>query len=476
MYVERIRKDVSIEKGIALWIVADNLRKGAALNAIQIAEFLNSQKNDLGWGWHMINIGILGLGTVATGVTETLEKNKKYIEQKIGKKINIKKVLVKNINKPRKVNLQDKLTTNPDEVLEDGSIEIIVELIGGEEPAFTFLKKALNNGKHVVTANKELISIRGRELFELAKNKRKQLLFEASVAGGIPIVRPLKQCLASNDIKEIMGIINGTTNYILTEMKEKGASFDEILKNAQKKGYAESDPTADVEGLDAARKLSILSSIAFNSRITPDKIYTQGITQISQKDIQYATELDHVIKLVAWARKKNGEIECMVSPTLVPKKHPLANVNDVYNAVMVKGYPVGDVMFFGQGAGKDPTASAVVADIIDIVKNLNNKNMTWCTCFMDRNVVPYKKIESQFYIRMNVVDKPGVLAKIAKAFGDNNVSLSSVVQKNTTGSIAEIVLITYKTSRENLDHALKKIKSLSQTKKISTVLKVEGGE
>ena len=424
----------------------------------------------------MVNIGIIGLGTVATGVVETLQMNREFIEQKTGRKINIKKVLVKNIDKPRKVDLQGKLTIDPDELLEDESIEIIVELMGGEEPAFTFLKKALNKGKHVVTANKELISIHGRELLELAKANKKQLLFEASVAGGIPIIRPLKQSLASNDIKEIIGIINGTTNYILTEMTEKGANFQEILAEAQEKGYAESDPTADVEGLDAARKLSILSSIAFNSRVTPEEIYTQGITQISRKDIQYARELGHVIKLIAWARKRNGEIECMVSPTLINKKHPLANVNDVYNAVMVKGYPVGDVMFFGKGAGKNPTASAVVADIIDITRNLEGKNMMGCSCFMNRKVVPYKKIESQFYIRMSVVDKPGVLAKIAKAFGDNNVSLSSVVQKNTAGDLAELVLITHKTVRENLDAALEEIQALSQTREIAIVLKVEGDE
>lgn len=422
----------------------------------------------------MVNIGILGLGTVATGVVETLLRNHGLIKQKTQTQINIKKILVKNPEKPRKVDVKDKLTTDPKDILDDENIDVVVELIGGEEPALTYIKTALNKGKHVVTANKELISTHGEELLDLAKSKGKHLMFEASVGGGIPIIRPMKQCLAANEIKEIMGIINGTTNYILTEMLEKNADFEEVLSKAQQLGYAESDPSADVEGLDAARKLAILASIAFNSRVTPDKVFTQGITQVSIKDIHYAEELDHVIKLIAWARKKNGKIECMVSPTLLHKKHPLASVNDVYNAIMLTGEPVGDVMFFGKGAGKDPTASAVVADVIDVVNNMSCTKASGCTCFYNTPVVAYKEIESKFYIRMKVIDKPGVLAQIAKAFGDSSVSLGSVVQKNTSEESAELVMITHKTLRKNLDKALGQIKGFDCTDEIAIVLKVEG--
>ncbi|MDI3534320.1 MAG: homoserine dehydrogenase [Thermosediminibacterales bacterium] len=424
--------------------------------------------------WKLINIGLLGLGTVATGVVEVLEKNQKNIEKKVGEAIKIKKILVRDINKKRNLPYNLPLTTKPEEILEDSDIDIIVELIGGEEPALSYIKTALTNGKHVVTANKEIISKHGKILFGLAEKAGKNLLFEASVGGGIPIIRPLKECLAANEIYEIMGIVNGTTNYILTEMTERKKEFGQVLKDAQRLGYAESDPSADIDGFDAARKLAILASIGFNTRINPAEIYTEGIRNITSKDILYAKELGYVIKLLAVSRKRNGRIEASVSPVFMPIKHPLAGVNDVYNAIMVTGYPVGRVMFFGRGAGKDPTSSAVVGDIIEIARNKNNCKNVLCTCFVEKPVINIGETESRFYLRLQVEDKPGVLAKIAGIFSNYNVSIHSVVQKSAEKATAELVLITHMVKEKNMKLALDEILSYSQTLEVSNVIRVEG--
>lgn len=424
----------------------------------------------------MINIGLLGLGTVGSGTVELLANNRDVISKKIGDTIKIKKILVKDKHKPRRVEPKCPIIDDPEEIFNDKGIDIFVELIGGVEPALTYIKRALKLGKPVVTANKELISTHGRELFQLAEQNGTNLLFEASVGGGIPIIRPLKQCLSANDIQKIMAVINGTTNFILTEMTDKHGDFDEVLKLAQERGYAESDPTADIDGLDAGRKLAILSSIAFNTRVLPDDIHTEGIRGITAKDISYARELGYTIKLLAVAQKENGRIETRVSPVLLGEKHPLAKIGGVYNAILVYGNPVGRVMFYGQGAGKDATASAVVGDIIDIVRNKNHPTWNVCTCFESKKVVPVNETVSQFYIRMTVEDKPGVLAMIAGALGDNSVSLLSVVQKYSKGNEAEIVLITHKVKTSNVFLALETIKSFDSTKVISNVIRVEGDE
>lgn len=424
----------------------------------------------------MIKIGLLGLGTVGSGVVELLESNKEAILKKMGEEIVIKKILVRDVHKPRQVKPRCPVTDDPEEVLNDGDIDIIVELMGGVEPALTYIKRALNSGKPVVTANKELISTRGQELFKLAAKNKAGLLFEASVGGGIPIIRPLKQCLIANDIREIMAVINGTTNFILSEMTDKQKDFKEVLEQAQKQGYAESDPSADIDGLDAGRKLAILSSIAFNTRIVPEDIHTEGIRNISSKDIKYARELGYVIKLLAVARRENGRVEAWVSPVLLPEKHPLAKIGGVFNAIMVHGSPVGQVMFYGRGAGKDATASAVVGDVLDIVRHRGYPSWNGCTCFETKKVVPVYETVSQFYIRMTVEDKPGVLAKIAGALGENNVSLLSVVQKYRWGDAAEIVLVTHKVKSANLFNALDKIKSFNSTKAVSNTIRVEGAE
>lgn len=420
-----------------------------------------------------MQIGIMGLGPVGTGVVELIEKNNDTITKRIGDRINIKKVLVQNLNKERPTLVEGKITDKFEDILEDEDISIIVEVMGGEEPAHTYIRKALSRGKHVITANKEVISKHGKELLELSAEKNVNLLFEASVGGGIPIIRPMKQCLSANEITKIIGILNGTTNYILSQMSERGKSFSEALKEAQLKGYAESDPTNDVKGFDAARKLAILSSIVFNTRITPEQVYTEGIDSISPADIQYAREMGSVIKLIAIGKKHENSVEVSVTPVLLREDHPLASVAGTFNAIMVEGDAVGPVMFYGLGAGKMPTASAVVADIMEAIKHKNGSKIH-CTCYNHLNVMDAGAATTSFYLRLRVLDRPGVLSKIAGAFGENQISLSKVFQKNTMNGPAEIVIVTYDVPFQNLQDALSEIQAYKQVAEISTVIRVEG--
>lgn len=421
----------------------------------------------------MINIGILGLGNVGEGVVRLIRQNNESISKRVGESLNITKILVKNKNKKRSNMFLDKITFDVSEILKDEEIKIVVELIGGYEPAYTYIKEALRSGKHVVTANKEVIATHGKELFDLALENNVNLLFEASVGGGIPIIGPMKYCLAANNIKKVMGILNGTTNYILTQMTEKGIEFDKVLKEAQKKGYAESDPTADVEGYDAARKLAILSSIAFNTRIIPGKISVEGIDKIDVKDIKYAQEMNCVIKLIAQGRKHSEGVELFVAPMFLKKTHPLAGVRDAYNAIFLEGDAVGKVMFYGQGAGMMPTASAVVADIMDVMRN-NYINRTYCTCYNDLNIVEPGCFKASFYVRLKVKDMPGVLSEISGVLGSKDISLSKVLQKNTRDGIAEVVLITYDVLLKNMKKAIEKIQQLDVVREVSNVIRVEG--
>lgn len=420
-----------------------------------------------------MQIGILGLGTVGAGVVELIEKNNDTIAKRIGNRINIKRVLIKDLDKERPALVKGKITNKFEDILKDEDISIVVEVMGGEEPAHTYIREALSRRKHVITANKEVISKHGKELLELSAEKDVNLLFEASVGGGIPIIRPMKQCLSANEIKKIMGILNGTTNYILSQMTEKGKSFSDALKEAQLEGYAESDPTNDVKGFDAARKLAILSSIAFNTRITPEQVYTEGIDSISPMDIQYAREMGQVIKLIAIGKKLENNVEVSVTPVLLKEDHPLASVAGIFNAIMVEGDAVGPVMFYGLGAGKMPTASAVVADIMEAIKNKNGSKLH-CTCYNHLNVMDAGAATTSFYLRLRVFDKPGVLSKIAGAFGENQISLSKVFQKNTMNGTAEIVMVTYDVPFKNLQEALSEIKAYKQVVEISTVIRVEG--
>jgi len=425
----------------------------------------------------MISVGLLGCGTVGSGVVELLDHNADIIARRTGETIVLKKVLDKDPAKCVALGIdEEKITQDYDEIFNDDEIDIVIELIGGIENAFTMISRAMQHGKHVVTANKDLIAERGRELFELAAANNVDFYFEASVAGGIPIINPLKQSLAGNQIKEVIGILNGTTNYILTKMSEEGRQFEEVLAEAQKLGYAESDPTADVEGLDAARKIAILSSIAFNSRVTVSDVYAEGISKITPSDIQYAKNLGYVIKLLAVAKESEAGIQTRVHPAFIPKDHPLAGVNDVFNAVFVKGDAVGEIMHYGRGAGKLPTASSVVGDIIDIGRNIvhNVNGRIGCTCYEEKKILDISQLRAQFYIRMTVKDRPGVLASIAGVFGSNNVSLATVFQTTHGEAMAELILITHEVEEQDLNDSLAVLQGMHIVGQIDNVIRLEG--
>lgn len=422
-----------------------------------------------------IKAALLGLGTVGGGVYKVMKTQQPEMLSKLGAEVEIKKVLVRNLEKAAgKVDDASVLTNSWKEIVEDSEIDIVIELIGGMEPAKTYILEALRAGKHVVTANKDLIASEGRILMDTAAEYGRDFLHEAAVAGGIPIIRPLKQCLAGNHISEVMGIVNGTTNFILTKMTKEGMEFADALKLAQDLGYAESDPTADVEGLDAARKVAILASVAFNSRVTFDDVYTEGITKITSTDIQFAKEMGCDIKLLGVARNTSEGIEARVHPMLIESSHPLASVNDSYNAVFVQGDAVQDAMFYGRGAGELPTASAVVGDVFDVVRNILNGccGRIGCTCYKE---IPVKKIEdisSKYFIRMQVEDRYGVLANIASVFGNNCVSMAQVIQRRRNGNVAEIVVITDLVEERHLKDSLAVFKGMSIVKEISAVIRV----
>lgn len=425
-----------------------------------------------------VNVGLLGAGTVGGGVLRVLEDNAEEIEKKVGLPIRITKVLDRNVE-ARRQEYGDKyiFTDNADELLQDPEIDIIVELLSREHPAKEFIACALKNGKNVVTANKDVIAKYGEELFPLAEEHHCDFLFEASVCGGIPIIGPMKTSMAANKIHSIMGIVNGTTNYMLSKMSNEHLAYAEVLKEAQAKGYAESDPTADVGGLDAARKIAILASIAFNMRISLDDVMVSGIENIEASDIKYAQHLGYAVKLLGIAKndEENGVMAC-VTPTMLPMHHPLSSVNGVYNAVFVNGDAIGEAMFLGLGAGRLPTASAVCGDIIEIARNMVHHSGARinCTCFKEKKLCPPEKISAPVYIRMQVLDKPGALAAIAAAFGAQNVSLRNVVQTNDAATQkAEIVVITHSVSESDLQMALQVLKVLPVVEKISCVIRVE---
>lgn len=430
-----------------------------------------------------VNIGLLGAGTVGSGVVKLLRENESEISQRLGKKIIIKKILERNPEKPCLLGISpDMVTDRFEEILDDPDIPIVVELLGGIEPTRQYLLKALRRGKHVVTANKDVVAAYGKELFEAAEAGNSQFYFEASVGGGIPVIRILKESLAANKIEDVIGIVNGTTNYILTRMSEEGADFETVLRAAQSAGYAESDPTSDIEGLDAARKIAILASIAFNTRITPDDVFIEGISRIRPEDINYARELGYVVKLLAIAREENDEIEVRVHPAFLPHTHPLASVRGVFNAIYIKGNAVGETMFYGQGAGQMPTASAVVGDIMEVVRNMKSDNARRfsCTCFLNKKIRPKGEIRAKYYVRLIVKDKPGVMASIAGVLGNHQVSLASVIQKRTLAvegqpMMAEIVVITHEVKEQDIQDALTVIRGLSIVHSVENVIRVEGG-
>ena len=421
-----------------------------------------------------IYAAILGAGTVGSGTYKLCDSMREEIVQKTGAELVIKKVLVKNMNKKRDGIPSDILTDDWKTIINDEEIDIIVELMGGISPAREYVLEALAAGKQVVTANKDLIAQYGEEVGEAAKAKNLDLQFEAAVAGAIPIIRPLKQSMAGNHISEIMGIVNGTTNYILTKMTQSGMDYKEALAKATELGYAEADPTADVEGYDAGRKIAIMASIAFNSRVTFDDVYTEGITKITAEDILYAKEFGYIIKLLGVAKNTDSGIEVKVHPMLIPENHPLATVNDAFNAVFVHGDAMDDAMFMGRGAGQMPTASAVVGDIIDVCRNLvhGSCGKIGCCCYKHLDVKDIADCESKFFLRLQVVNKPGVLGTIASVLGNSGVSIEQVVQKTCKDGVSELVIITAEVCEKHFNDAMVVFKGLSAVKEISGVIRV----
>ncbi len=423
-----------------------------------------------------INVGIIGFGTVGAGTLKVLLTNKAEIERKVGSRIEVTKIADLDLTTDRGVEFDKSILTNDvSEVLDNPDIDIVVELIGGTKPAKSFILRALKNGKHVVTANKELIAKEGAEILAEAGARNLDFCFEASVGGGIPIIRPMKESLAANKILEVIGIVNGTTNYILTKMSNEGSDFGDVLAEAQKAGYAEADPTSDIEGYDSKYKLAILSAIAFTTKVNVGDIYCEGITKITGQDIAYAKEMGYAVKLLAIAKRNGDQIQARVHPTMIPLTHPLANVNDVYNGIYVRGDFVDDVMFYGRGAGSLPTGSAVAGDIIEIARNIN-LNATGrlpCTCFDDKKVESMDDVTTRYYIRMLVDDKPKVLANIANVFGDNDISIATMMQKDLRDDIAEIVIVTHKVTERNFRQAINLIAELPMVSEVCNWIRVE---
>lgn len=418
-----------------------------------------------------VELGILGMGTVASGLINIMEFNKNKVHEKINRELIINKVLVNSLNKKRNVNLPKEVyTTDAYEVI-NSNADIIVELIGGISPAYEYIKAALNNKKHVVTANKALIAAHGEELQLLAEKNNVNLMYEASVGGGIPILNSIRNNLCANEFEYIFGIINGTSNYILTQMTENGLNYDQAVKEAQALGFAEADPSSDVEGYDAANKLSILSTLAFGHRIYVKDIPTEGITKISKEDIEYAKELGYNIKLLAAGIKNGNEIELSVHPAFIPASHPLSTVKNEFNAVFLKGNAVGELMFYGKGAGSLPTGSAVLGDIMHVVRNSDSLT------FEDKGEKKYvisNKGFKQYYINLEVIDKPGVLGSIASIFGKNNVSLASVVQRQKNGNdTVPLVFITHEAERKNINAALEETKKFEFVTELDSIIIVE---
>lgn len=421
-----------------------------------------------------IKAALLGAGTVGGGVYKLVERRTAEMPDKVGAELKITKVLVKNLQKKREGIPSEVLTDDWEGIIHDPEISIVIELMGGVEPARTYILQALEAGKNVVTANKDLLAEHGQELMEAAERNHCDLCFEAAVGGGIPIIRPLKECLAGNEITEVMGIVNGTTNYILTKMTQEGWDFDDALKEAQRLGFAEADPTADVEGLDAGRKMAILASIAFHSRVTFKDVDVKGITKITAKDIQYAKEFGYTLKLLGVARNEEGKMEVGVSPMMIPSTHPLANVNDSFNAVFVHGDAVDDAMFQGRGAGEFPTASAVVGDLISVARDMQYDccGRIGCSCYKNLSIKPAGEARHKYFLRLIVEDRTGILAGVAGVLGNNGVSINQVIQKPAVNGVAELVVITDKVETRHLNDAMMIFGEMSMIREVASVIRV----
>jgi len=417
-----------------------------------------------------IKVGLIGFGTVGAGVVKILQKNSKLIEARMGAKVVLKRVADIDLKTDRGVKVKPGLLTqNAEEVIRDPEIDIVMELIGGIEPAKTFILKAIQNRKHVVTANKALLALHGNEIFKMAQRYGVDVNFEASVGGGIPLIRSIKEGLVANRIQSIFGILNGTSNYILTKMTDEGKAFKDVLREAQEKGYAEADPTYDIEGIDAAHKLSILIRLAFGTPIRFKDIFIGGISEITPLDIQFGKEFGYRIKLLAIAKIDNGKIEARVHPTMIPEEHLLSTVGGVFNAIYIKGDAVGPTLFYGQGAGQMPTGSAVVGDLVELGRNLligvEGRRVPLLS-YQDSAIkeVSLKRMDEvvmPFYMRFSALDRPGVLSKISGILGKNGISISAVIQKGRrVHGAVPVVMMTHEAREKSVHQALREIERL----------------
>lgn len=429
-----------------------------------------------------IGVGLLGFGTIGTGVVKLLGRNASLIEEKLGAKLRLRKVADLDIVTDRGVPVEPGvLTTNALEVVSDPDIAVVIELIGGYKTAKEFILKAIENGKHIVTANKALLAVHGEEIYAAAARNGVEVRYEAAVGGGIPVLSAIKGNMAANHFGTVLGILNGTCNYILTRMTREGADFAAVLKNAQELGYAEADPTFDIEGIDTAHKLAILVSLCFGTRVAFEEIYTEGISAISASDINYAKEFGFKIKLLAIGKLDGDRVEARVHPTMIPLDYPLADVDGVFNAIRLTGDFVDTVMFYGRGAGMDPTASAIVGDVMAIARNLTAGigRRSSPLGFLDGKlkdlpIKPMGEIVSKYYLRFSVLDKPGVLAKIAGALGKNDISIESMIQSaRKAGETVPIVIMTHEARENNIRQALGEIDAFEFIREKSRLIRIE---
>lgn len=429
-----------------------------------------------------IKVGLLGFGVIGTGVVRVFQRNARLIEERLGARLTLAKIADLDITRDRGVAVDPNLlTTRAAEILDDPEIRIVIELIGGYEPARTFVLKAIENGKHVVTANKALLALHGPEIMAAAARRGVDIFFEAAVAGGIPVISAIKENLCANQFRSIFGILNGTCNYILSRMTNDGDDFAAVLQAAQELGYAEADPTFDIEGIDTAHKLAILISLCYGTRVDFASIYTEGISGISALDIQFARQFGYKIKLLAISKLADGQIEARVHPTMIPLNYPLADVDGVFNAVRLSGDFVGPVMLYGRGAGMDPTASAVMGDVVAIARNLVSGGIrrTPAMAYLPEAIreIPIRAMDditTQFYLRIGVVDRPGVLAKIAGILGSHDISIASMIQpERQIGGAVPIVLLSHEAREANVRAALREIDGLDVVNDPSRFIRIE---
>ncbi|HLQ96729.1 MAG TPA: homoserine dehydrogenase [Pseudogracilibacillus sp.] len=424
-----------------------------------------------------ISVGLLGLGVVGSGVIQIIKDHQEELEHQLGRKVNVEKVLVRNMEKAREIDYDHSvLTTKAEDVIDNPNIDVIVEVMGGIDIARDYISRSLQAKKHVVTANKDLIALHGPELEAIAFENGCDLFYEASVGGGIPLLRGLSDGLVSDRIQQVMGIVNGTTNYILTKMDQEGQSYEDALAKAQELGFAESDPTADVEGLDAARKMVILARLSFFTNVELDDVEVEGISNISLTDIDYGNKLDLSMKLIGFANRQDGEIDVSVEPTFLSKNHPLTSVNDEYNAVYVDGENVGETMFYGPGAGSLPTATAVMSDVVEAMKNmlLGVNGKKFIQPRFKKKLTPANHRYSQFYLRLTVKDETGAFATISDLFNQLDISFERILQTPAKEGFAEIIVVTHQTSLEDFQTAMKRLDDLHVVENVESHFRVEG--